>query len=207
MSESMVKELVKYFWKSISKMSWEDWCSTSSSDWEGICVGAILDLDLTNYIDEVYECFDQWYEGIDETSFLTLQLLRRKTNMMPTMTREEFDSMSFEELLDWAYDNIDNMHSEEVLIDLVKHEIDEDSFKMALHILQAIYDSNAPDGCYYIYDRSMGTLETPTPITCKEDLEEYIDFEDGDLDEEDKVADYIERWELRDEVYEEVKED
>ena len=69
MSESMVKELVKYFWKSISNMSWEDWCSTSSSDWEDICTGAILDLGLTNYIDEVYECFDQWSEGIDETSF------------------------------------------------------------------------------------------------------------------------------------------
>lgn len=98
--------------------------------------------------------------------------------MMPTMTREEFNNMPFEELLDWAYDNIDDMHSEEALIELVKHEIDEDSFMMALHILQAIYDSDAPDGCYYLYDRSMGTLETPMPITCKEDLEEYIDFEE-----------------------------
>jgi hypothetical protein len=26
----------------------------------------------------------------------------------------------------------------------------------------------------------MGTLETPTPVTCKEDLEDYIDFEDED---------------------------
>jgi hypothetical protein len=100
--------------------------------------------------------------------------------MIPTMTREEFNNMTFEELLDWAYDNIDDMHSEEALIELVKHEIDEDSFQMALHILQAIYNSDAPDGSYYIYDRSMGTLETPTPITCKEDLEDYINFEAED---------------------------
>jgi hypothetical protein len=126
--------------------------------------------------------------------------------MIPTMTREEFNNMTFEELLDWAYDNIDDMHSEEALIELVKHEIDEDSFQMALHILQAIYNSDAPDGSYYIYDRSMGTLETPTPITCKEDIEYYIDFGDEDLEEEDKVADYIERWEFRDEA-DEFKED
>jgi hypothetical protein len=122
------------------------------------------------------------------------------------MTREEFNNMPFEELLEWAYDNIDGMHSEEVLIELAKHEIDEENLQMAIHILQAVYESDAPDGSYYIYDRSMGTLETPTPITCKEDLEEYIDFGDEDFDEEDKVADYIERWERRDET-DEFKED
>ena len=30
----------------------------------------------------------------------------------------------------------------------------------------------------YIYDRSMWILETPTPINCEEDLEEYIDFDE-----------------------------
>lgn len=127
--------------------------------------------------------------------------------MMPTMTREEFNNMSFEELLDWGYDNIDDMHSEEVLIEMAKHEIDEDDFKMALHILQAIYDSEAPDGSYYIYDRSMGTLVRPVAITCKADLEDYIDFGDEYPDEFDRVADYVERWELRDEADEEFKED
>ena len=105
--------------------------------------------------------------------------------MMPTMKREQFEEMSFEELLEWAYDNIDDIHSEETLIEMVKHEINEDSLRMALHILQAVYESDCPDGSYYIYDRSMGTLETPTPITCKEDLEEYIDFEE---DEEERAA-------------------
>lgn len=102
--------------------------------------------------------------------------------MMPTLKRSEFENMSFEELLEWAYENVDDLHSEDTLIEMVKHEIDEDSFKMALHILQAIYDSDAPDDSYYLYDRSMGTLETPTPVTCKEDLEEYIDFEEDDED-------------------------
>ena len=105
--------------------------------------------------------------------------------MMPTMKREQFEEMSFEELLEWAYDNIDDIHSEETLLAMVKHEINEDSLRMALHILQAVYESDCPDGSYYIYDRSMGTLETPTPITCKEDLEDYIDFEE---DEEERAA-------------------
>ena len=104
--------------------------------------------------------------------------------MMPTMKREQFDNMSFEELLEWAYDNIDDIHSEETLKEMVKHEVDEDSFQMALHILSAIYEGDCPDGSYYIYDRSMGTLETPTPIICKEDLEDYIDFDEEEEDNE-----------------------
>lgn len=112
--------------------------------------------------------------------------------MMPTMTREQFEEMSFEELLEWAFDNIDDIHSEETLKEMVKREVEEDSFKMALHILTAIYESDCPDGSYYIYDRSMGTLETPTPITCKEDLEDYIDF--GDEDEQETLAEQYREW-------------
>lgn len=112
--------------------------------------------------------------------------------MMPTMKREEFEAMSFEELLEWAYDNIDDMHSEEALIELAKHEINEDSLRMALHILNAVYESDCPDGSYYLYDRSMGTLETPTPITCKEDLEEYIDFEEDE--EQEAIEETLQQW-------------
>jgi hypothetical protein len=47
---------------------------------------------------------------------------------------------------------------------------------MALHILNAVYN-NKYDTEVYMYDYSMGTLETPTPIVDKEDLEPYIDFD------------------------------
>lgn len=120
--------------------------------------------------------------------------------MMPTMKREQFEEMSFEELLEWAYDNIDDIHSEEILKEMVKYEVEEDNFKMALHILNAIYESDCPDGSYYIYDRSMGTLETPTPITCKEDLEEYIEF-----DEEYNVKEMCKANEI--DLYEEDEEE
>lgn len=98
--------------------------------------------------------------------------------MMPIMKREQFNEMSLEELSQWAFDTLDNVHFEDTLLEMAKHEIDEENLQMALHILNAVYESDCPDGSYYIYDRSMGTLETPTPITCKEDLEDLIDFDE-----------------------------
>ena len=104
--------------------------------------------------------------------------------MMPTMTREKFDSMDFEELFDWAYENINDITTEDVLLDFAKTKIDDDNIMMALHVLNAVYN-NPYDTEYYLYDYNMGTLETPTPITCKEDFEDYIDFEEDDDESND----------------------
>jgi hypothetical protein len=104
--------------------------------------------------------------------------------MLPRMKRENFEALTFDELVEWAYDHLDGVHSEEGLIAMAKHKIDEENLQMAVHILNAVYESDCPDGSYYLYDISMGTLETPTPITCKEDLEEYIDFDEEEEDNE-----------------------
>lgn len=98
--------------------------------------------------------------------------------MMPRMKREQFEQMTFDELVEWAYENVDDVHTKGGLIGMAKHEFNKENLPMAVHILTAIYESDCPDDSYYLYDRSMGTLETPTPITCKEDLEEYIDFDE-----------------------------
>lgn len=103
--------------------------------------------------------------------------------MRPTITREQFNQMSLEELVEWGYENIDFVHHEDILIEMAKHEIDEENLNVAIHILTGIYESDEPCGGYYIYDRCMGILEDVTPITCKEDLEEYIDFEGEDDDD------------------------
>lgn len=94
------------------------------------------------------------------------------------MTKAEFDTMTFDEALEWAHDNLD-VTTEDVLIDFAKTKIDDDNLFMAVHILSAI-TNNPYDTEYYLYDYGMGTLETPTPITCKEDLEAYIGFDDED---------------------------
>lgn len=104
--------------------------------------------------------------------------------MMPTMTREQFEAMTLDELLEWAYEEVDDLTTEDVLIDFAKSKIDDDSFNVAIHILTAIWESEEAYNDYYLYDYNMGTLETPTPITCKEDLEDYIDFDEEEEDDE-----------------------
>lgn len=96
------------------------------------------------------------------------------------MTKKEFEEMSFEELIAWAYENLNDITTEDVLIEFAKKKIDDDNIYMAIHVLSAIYNSEYSDFCYYHYDYNMGTLETPTAITCKEDLEPWIDFDEED---------------------------
>ena len=98
------------------------------------------------------------------------------------MTRAEFEEMSFEELMDWAYENVNDITTEDVLISFAKSKLDDDNIGMTLHVLNAIYESTYSEFDYYHYDYSMGTLEKPTPITCKEDLEEWIDFDSEEAD-------------------------
>ena len=98
--------------------------------------------------------------------------------MTSSMKRERFESMTLDELLEWAYENLNDLTTEDVLIQFAKDKIDDDDISMAMHILSAIYNSGEAYNDYYLYDYCMGTLETPTPVTCKEDLENYIDFDE-----------------------------
>lgn len=93
------------------------------------------------------------------------------------MTEAKFKEMSFEDFLDWANENINDLTTEDILIDFAKSKIDDDNIGMAIHILGAIYN-NPHDTEYYLYDYYMGMLETPTPVTCKEDFEHLIDFDE-----------------------------
>lgn len=98
------------------------------------------------------------------------------------MTRTEFEEMSLEELIEWANENINDITTEEILLDFAKSKIDDDDLYIAIHVLKAIWESGEAFNGYYRYDYSMGTLETPMPITEKEDLEDLIDFDDEEED-------------------------
>lgn len=119
--------------------------------------------------------------------------------MMPKMTREQFNEMTIEELAEWAFENVDYVHHEDALFELAKHEIDEMNINVAIHILTGVYESEEAVGGYHIYDRCMGTLEPVVPITCKEDLEDYIDFGEDDEDVESLAESYAEEWAWRQE--------
>lgn len=85
--------------------------------------------------------------------------------------------MSFEEFMEWANNNLNCVTDEELLKDYAIEKIQDDNFSMGLHIINAIYE-NPYSTEWYRYDYSMGTLETPTPITEKEDIEDLIFFND-----------------------------
>jgi hypothetical protein len=93
------------------------------------------------------------------------------------MTREQFEDMEFEELMNWANSNLNSITNEELLKEYAIEKIQDDNFSMGLHIINAIYE-NPYSTEWYRYDYSMGTLETPTPITDKEDIEDLMNFDD-----------------------------
>ena len=94
------------------------------------------------------------------------------------MTKKEWKELTLEEAIDLAdYEyGVNELTSENSLIRFAKEKIDEDNLFLAIHILEAIYNSEEAYNGYYLYDYSAGTTSTPTPITCKEDLESYISF-------------------------------
>lgn len=101
------------------------------------------------------------------------------------MKKSEFMQLDITDAIDVAFNtfNVD-ITSEDILKDYIIRVIEDDNFGLALHLLEAIYESPMSATGMYLYDYSMGTLETPKPITCIEDLLDYID--DDDFDEEDE---------------------
>ena len=93
------------------------------------------------------------------------------------MTRAEFEKMDFQDLMDYAMENLNDVTDEETLKQFAAEKLESDDFGMVLHIIEAIYN-NPYDTEYYRYDYSMGTLETPTPITELADIDDLIDFDD-----------------------------
>lgn len=103
------------------------------------------------------------------------------------MTKKEWEELTLDEAIDWAYFEygVYELTTEDTLISFAKEKIDEDNLFLAIHILEAIYNSEEAYNGYYLYDYSAGTTATPTPITCKEDLEDYISFEEDEEEEAD----------------------
>ena len=89
---------------------------------------------------------------------MTLAQLKKKTHN------------DFESAISLLQEEGQNITARDTLIDFVKDNKDSNNIFIALHILEAIKDDFSD---YYLYDYSMGTLDTPAPITCFEDLRDY----------------------------------
>lgn len=98
------------------------------------------------------------------------------------MTKAAFDKMHFDELVEWASENLEELTYEDTLISFAKQKLDDDNLLVAVHILNAIYN-NPYDTELYLYNYDMGVLETPTPVISKEDFERLIDFDNEDVEE------------------------
>lgn len=88
------------------------------------------------------------------------------------MTKKEFYELDLNDCCARLEEEGQTITSYETLKDFAKDQIDNDNFFLAQHICEALNDYQAE---WYIYDYSMGTLETPTPIRDKEDIVDMVD--------------------------------
>lgn len=87
------------------------------------------------------------------------------------MTRTEFKTKTFNELIEQLNEERDDIHDRETLKEIAKHFIDEDVFYLVKYIIDGLDDY----ADWYWYDVSMGTLDSIMAITCKEDIEHLIE--------------------------------
>ena len=88
------------------------------------------------------------------------------------MTKQDYENKSLNELCEQLSEEGQDITTYETLKDFAIENIKDDNFFMAQHICEALNDYQAD---YYFYDYNMGTLEVPSPITSKEDLEYLIE--------------------------------
>ena len=89
------------------------------------------------------------------------------------MNRKDFETKTLTQLCEMLMEQGETITTYETLKDFAKDQIDNDNLFVAEHICGAIKGQ----ANYYFYDYCMGTLETPSEINDKSDLEHLIDKE------------------------------
>ena len=87
------------------------------------------------------------------------------------MTRTEFEEKSFEEVMELLDEQRDDITTYDRMKEFVKAKVDNDNLNVAIHVLEALKE----EAEWYEYDYCMGTLQTPSAITEKEDVEHLIE--------------------------------
>lgn len=89
------------------------------------------------------------------------------------MTRQDYESKSFLDLMEQLYAESDDVTTREDLQEYAIQTIRNDRLYLAIHILEALREESGAE--WFLYDYCMGTLQTPSGVTCKEDVEHLID--------------------------------
>jgi len=71
MTEQIRDRLIDLFWAGLQGWTYDSWESASSSEKEDIVTAAIVELGdfAAADIDEVYDLFWEWADGLDRTAF------------------------------------------------------------------------------------------------------------------------------------------
>lgn len=88
------------------------------------------------------------------------------------MTREDYNNKEFEEVMEQLDEERDDITTYERLKEYAKDKIDGDDLLVAIHILEALQNDSVD---WYEYDYCMGTCQTPSGITEKEDIGHMIE--------------------------------
>lgn len=91
------------------------------------------------------------------------------------MTRVEFESKSFEEVMEQLNEEYDEVTTIDILKGFIKEKVDSEDFYLVTHLCNAI--RNGPDfsdSDWYLYDYNMGTLDTPVCVSEKKHIEHLI---------------------------------
>ena len=91
---------------------------------------------------------------------------------MISMTRQEFEDKSFEDVMSQLKEELDEITPLDNLKEFAKSKIDDGHYFLANHIIEAL--QNGYDENWWDYDYCMGTLDTPIPLTEKADVEHLI---------------------------------
>ena len=94
-----------------------------------------------------------------------------------SMTREKLEKMSYDELINYCIDNLNCFTNHDDLKDYAIEQIEMENLNVAIHILECINEENT---YYFIYDYSMGTLETPRAIYSEEEMIDLILEQEGE---------------------------
>lgn len=88
------------------------------------------------------------------------------------MTKEEFNEKSFDEVMEQLDLEWCDIHPYKFMKYYAQELLNEDKLYLVIHILETMRNNPAE---WYLYDFTMGTLETPKAITCKDDLKDVVE--------------------------------
>lgn len=92
---------------------------------------------------------------------------------MLQIKRTELNEMDYDDLIELIIKNDLNSNelvSEDVMKDYIIEAVNDDYYTLASHLIEAMTGAQ-----YYFYDRSMGTLEDPTPLEDEDDIISYLE--------------------------------